>query len=681
MDREEYLRNHPSLAATLDDSVVGITQRRDYLDMANNMDEASAINPDSHANALKVEKQTGIPADLVRDDPEFQPEPEYLKAEYLKKHPALAKSLTDPDFAKLASDDLSVLEEVGNVFSSIKEGYQSGIDINEIGRFSSKFEGITDKEAKRVNELKKAQENRPEYEGVAFMTGSAAEIVGQMTDSFGEVLKDSLTSGGALGFLFNDVSAKYDKFRQGQPLLPGSIDEAVAQVKSGSKQHVVLNYLSDIFSIEAGHFYSDMIDTVVDPNDPASQKIDPELVKAGAVAVGTINAALEAVGLGFIGKPIASGVRKLVSEPIKQTLRKATVGSATKGFLKNYATSVAGETVTEVLQENVNMGIGEIVKAFSEGDFESITFDQWMQANEQIFTKVAAGMALVGLPGASFNYAMDLKQVQQAKDNREYMESLGHAVKASKLRERSPEYFQRFIDNTLVDGPVENVYIPIDAFDEYFQSQGISPDDVASEVPSIAAKIDQARLTGEDLSIPLAEYSSKIAGTEFHQGLIDHVRLRPDQLTYAEAISREENPESDIQTYLDQAAEQSAPIEKAQQAFNQIFEQVQQGLVDVGEAPTIAARQGVLIPSFYANLEKRYGVDAAETFNNRNVSIRAPGSRLDIRQSPQVREYLQSQGIDPDTATEQDIQALSQPSEDYVQAQNDANLFEIAEYC
>lgn len=583
-----------------------VVKQQKRIELGSSLTQAIDVNPDEHAEAAELSKTVGLPPDLVRQDlPAARKQAKQSKINYdllMDKNQKLADAMSDPEFAKLAHDDFEPLQAIENVFKAQWEGLQKGQAVNQLGRLGSEeaFGKLSEEEQKRSLELQERMKDFQEYDGLAFVANSTAEIVGQMVDSFAHTFVKT-AKGSVIG---QAIEGEIDT------------DELLVSMAPGGP---IANYLRDIFDIESGHFFLD----VKDQADKDGNKIDPELAKGGAMAVGTVNAALEMLGLGFIGKPIASGVRKLVSETTQEVLKRATVSTAAKSFLKAYGTAWAGETITEVAQENVNMSVENLIKDMSEGEFEQIDIDERLARSVDIFKKVGTGMAVLALPGASVNFASDIQNVQTAKRNQEVMEALGDSAQASKLKERSPEKFQKFIDEVMKDGPVENVYIPVEKFDEYFQTAEIDMEQLLEELPSVKEQIAQARERGADIEIPINEYAAKIAPTEHHAGLMQDVKFDPSELTPREAAQMQEDLPAMFEAYMAEAQERIEGASTEQEAFDQIYEAMREQLTQAGESPVISANQAALIPHVFKAIQERYGFDAMTEFQRRNISVQS----------------------------------------------------------
>lgn len=137
------------------------------------------------------------------------------------------------------------------------------------------------------------------------------------------------------------------------------------------------------------------------------------------------------------------------------------------------------------------------------------------------------------LSAAIVRTALGVRGYRQAQQQEEFFKALGDNAKASKLRERMPDRFRVLVEKYTENGPLQNVYVPADRFQQYFQSVGMDPVQVARDVG--VTNYDEALATGGDLAIPMADFATVIAPTDHLQGLMEDLRLRQEDMTPREA--------------------------------------------------------------------------------------------------------------------------------------------------
>ena len=186
---------------------------------------------------------------------------------------------------------------------------------------------------------------------------------------------------------------------------------------------------------------------------------------------------------------------------------------------------------------------------------------------------VAAGervciASLEELPEETFadmaRQALGYRQAQQTED---FIKAIAEDAQNSKLRERMPERYRALIDHYTQDGPVQQVLIPAERFVEYFQTAGIDPAQAAADVG--ATNFAEAVTAGSDVVIPMQAFVANVAASDHLQGLVQDIRLAPDEMTPREAAEADKNAaeiEKRVQEEvgkIDEAAKASAELDAA----------------------------------------------------------------------------------------------------------------------
>ncbi len=115
-----------------------------------------------------------------------------------------------------------------------------------------------------------------------------------------------------------------------------------------------------------------------------------------------------------------------------------------------------------------------------------------------------------------------------------YFQAVSKAAEAAKLTERSPEKAEELATILARKAGVETVYMPIDEFETYYQSAGLDPGEVWFSITGEREGYLEASMARADLAIPYAKYLAHVTPDE-KTALDPHIRMRPDELTSAEA--------------------------------------------------------------------------------------------------------------------------------------------------
>lgn len=149
-------------------------------------------------------------------------------------------------------------------------------------------------------------------------------------------------------------------------------------------------------------------------------------------------------------------------------------------------------------------------------------------------------------PPRGIDPEIDKLKYEQSKVDVDNLEEATKAAQASATRERDPDIFASFVKQHT------NAEIGLsgDAVARLYGDKPPMPDDgLLGWVPGIAEKLELARRSGEDVTIPLGDWVAKI-DPELMKELKDDIRVRPGNIT---------KNEWDLQKEFDQAREVPQP--------------------------------------------------------------------------------------------------------------------------
>lgn len=250
--------------------------------------------------------------------------------------------------------------------------------------------------------------------------------------------------------------------------------------------------------------------------------------------------------------------------------------------------------------------------------------------SDQLVPRLVTSGAVGGIAGAGFNLpgvvaslqADDQRtggdlggEVVRARAGRAWLEALGHAVTGSKTLERHPEGLQAIVDRLVAQGAPDAVHIAPERWATFWQEQGRDPEQVAGEVLGDREAFQEAIATGAPLSIPLAAYVSKIAGTPAHAGLVDDLALAPAAMTARQAEERAKamtTPAQADQVAAEAQAAVAAPADPGEASAARVHDDLVEQLTAAGlDAPAAEANAQVVAAGF-RTLAQRFNRGAAE---------------------------------------------------------------------
>lgn len=349
------------------------------------------------------------------------------------------------------------------------------------------------------------------------------------------------------------------------------------------------------------------------------------------------------------------------------------VDALTAGLGSAMVKNPVGSFAIEAISQAVAGGGGEILARMVSGQQWSWT-DAILEGLAEMATAPLEAMG-VGSEVVFRKY----RESQRASDRRGFFQALSQGSADSALRKRSPEAYKSAIEKLTKDGPVENVYVDAGRMEQLFQDDPEALRALFDAVPDLDYRAFQkAAETGSVFAIPTATYAANIAGTEIDARLTDHLRLRPDRLSYAEAQEAMAETEEQMKGFEKRLKEleETADLDPAAQ---QEYEDLTTQLIAAGRAPGVARAEAQLLASTVQTMAQRQGVTTAE-YVRRNLlptirretstaekspfrvmrmgdlseALRDP-SRATLPEFAAIADELAEQNLTPETASEDDI--------------------------
>jgi hypothetical protein len=308
---------------------------------------------------------------------------------------------------------------------------------------------------------------------------------------------------------------------------------------------------------------------------------------------------------------VAQGMVEYGTEkiPMLRLLGDLKVGSS---FFRTLAAQVAmevpGEQLATVLQnlnewaalpENRDKSVRDYLAARPGAAAETL-----------VATLIGAGGQVSVMKGVEqiANGAIQREQrARNADESARVMEQMNNLTQASRVLQRDPQTFAEFIADAAQDGNVRHVFIDGNAL---LQSGLAEP--LSQVSPSIAEQLPTAARTGGAVAIPVEEYATTIAPTEYAQPLLEHLRVEPEGFSRAEAT---EYLQSQAQILEEEIARQEARATRSIQSREQqetVRGVIRAQLDETGRfLPEVRDAYSRLTTSFYSVMADRMAVCAA----------------------------------------------------------------------
>jgi hypothetical protein len=597
-------------------------QRRQ--DMASSLMAASEVNPDEAAQADALGRRFGVGQDIaLRNMSEMRRQAmiqDTERMDLLRKDPVLARYIADREFAAQASDDVGVLSMLrpmvleaatlqtpGGFFRVVGRGYERGQIVSERGDIGAKaMAGFAEQgDFDRAKQL----QDRMQQLGQQGLLGAAAEMIAQNVSQL-RTIGTTAAGGAALGSIAGPVGT-----------VTGGTLGAAAGIVIGTG------------TMEAGNLYLDMRD----------QGVSDDAAIPAAIAGGFLNGVIEVVGMKIASAPFKALASKVIREEVSRAIAQPTMRSALIAAGKAYGLQVGGEAAEEGLQEIVAIASEEIAKAADGIDSET----SLREATGRVIEAFAYGgmaSALLGGIGPGANLVVDLRRANATQRQQAFFDGLVENRKESKLAQRNPQGYERFLAAQAQDTPAETIYVDAATARDILAQSGTTTAQLEDILPGIRERLEKAVETGGDVTIPTSQFGARLANTELGNALLPHMRLSPEAMSATEAQAFEAQRQAVVEearTILATKQEADAAfVAEAQQVEDEAFEQVRAvGQFTDIEARTIAKLRQAMVVVDAAEA----GMTPAQYQRERGVPLQVRGVQGEIAPVAPLEQAARSQ--------------------------------------
>ena len=531
------------------------------------LDMATKIQPERAASAQGLAKATGLPVEIVERNFEEVQRREQIRnmQDILGRSPVLARQMMDPEFAKLAHQDLEPLSGIEGVATFFKNSGKAMVG------------GLYDASA-----------------GVVGVGQSAAELLQFATKPLaGRVLPTDVG-----GMIARDLSA----YRQG----------IEAEAKRWTPQ-------AD--GVLSGGWYSGLSSL---SRNLASL---PLLFAPGGQGAALAGMTLPVVGAGYgkardavlgVGPALTFGASQGLIEyateliPVTKLLGDLKAGASLLRMLANQiAAEIPGEQVATILQD---LNEWAVIDANAGKTFGDYLAERPSAAAQTLIATIVgtAGQTTIisGIDAAMRRAAGEQRQAEQAETMAQRLAELVRFSRAAALTQTRPETFQQFVEQATEDGPVTDVFIDANVL----MQSGVA-DQLAAVSPAVAEQLQDAIDTGGLVRIPVAEFAARIAPTEFANGLLDHLKTEPDGMSRAEAGQYLQGQVERLQQELGDTIEQTGAalaerveVESVRNTIRDELNAINRFRPDVNEA------YATLVGEFFGSMAQRVGMTPEQLF-------------------------------------------------------------------
>lgn len=129
----------------------------------------------------------------------------------------------------------------------------------------------------------------------------------------------------------------------------------------------------------------------------------------------------------------------------------------------------------------------------------------------------------------------DLVRANKAQNDAQRLETISQISQQATLRQGDPELFKQTVQSMAEDGDLHTVYVDGRTFQQSLDKNGISEEELKGLLPDVARQLPEALQTKGDISIPVEDYATHLAGSKLDAELLPQLKTSPDGMTLNES--------------------------------------------------------------------------------------------------------------------------------------------------
>ena len=232
--------------------------------------------------------------------------------------------------------------------------------------------------------------------------------------------------------------------------------------------------------------------------------------------------------------------------------------------------------------------------------------------------------ALHGAGRATGAWMTDAARADVATGDAETLSDLATSAANSKLRPRDPQAFKDFVATANADGPVQNVYVDGATLANALNQSGVKIGDVESTMPRVAQQLPEALATGGDVSIPIEDFATHIAGGPLQDALMPHLKTDPDGMTQQQAQEFYQSSKESFQQATDATTADKANDDAVAQSAQTVHDAVLDQLTQANRfRPDVNKVYAALVRDSYTAAGARAGLSPESMFERYPLQITA----------------------------------------------------------
>lgn len=510
-----------------------------------NISNALSVNPDQAASIQKDANKLGVPVESAMANPDSIRKQSYFDSidfsGIVDKLPATSQFFSNQNNANIAHDEVKGLTEIEKAAQTL------GTTVRSLGRFAADLpagvyaigEGIAKTIADPLDWATGG--NAPNR----FRTwGNELEKLRKMSTQAGDMIQGDLPKDPGLfeRNLYNAARSFGDQF----PAL-------VASIATKNPMPVL---------VSAG---------ILQAGQSISESLDAGVAPIKALTRGIIDAGWEVMFEKY-------GVDKLLKDiSLKSGFGKMLLGQIIR--------EVPGELATTLMQQIDEYAITKPQASFNEFMQQLGPAELDTAVSTVIQTVMTAGL---GHGVNRFNQKLDkANDAHQANSSFEVLSKLNDLISANKVKDRDIESFYTFMQSATQDSEVSHVYIEPKVMLESLDAAGVTKEQFAKEAPAIYSQLKQSIASNTDLAIPVADFATQLAGKDFTNSLIGHLRTDPNGMSQVEAEKYMAEHGNELKSEVENILGENSNMNEFHASKDRVKQAVLQNLNESTEWPAI----------------------------------------------------------------------------------------------
>ena len=549
--------------------------------------EAFKTDAEQHSKVKQLSRDSGIPAEAVAGDPAAVETNLKLKnidfSDMSRRTPGTALFLTDFDNAVIAQNDISIMQRVEDTLRSIPGGLVSG--------FGAGFEGTG-----RAVEAG----GRLATRGVSSILPESFTPYLYQTEETPELLKE-INELLDIGQLFRSAGAGMKESGETIADVPAERQNLATDIGAGLGQvsgQIVTSLMSAPLAM--GMMFGQGVDQQGERQEESGTEGRDTMSDLALFAGGGTTLVTEKMGLDALMNRIPPKIKNDVLRQVTdigiaggiEAVQEVVEGVA-QGLIEQFTTNPDAEIFEGLDREAMAAGgVGAIMRAI----INAVVPGRMRTARE-----------------------VEEQHITQGQAEQVTLDKLNTDISSMKMKQYDTETLRKFVEE--INTNDQHIFIDSTQASLYLKDK--TADEIAAE-PALQLMVNslvEATVTGTDVEVSLEDFAIDIVGTQTYDDLREHMTMNPESVTPFRAEAAREEVNNYIQTMVEEANQNVSQYAEAQE----IYETVQQQLVDSGQVtPQNSKVMAEVVPAWAAVYAKKNGISITEAFEKSGLNITGP---------------------------------------------------------